>query len=113
MGQVSSVLRRLQGGYGHWCPACEEIHQLPDKWAFDGNLERPTFHPSFKHEGVQTVKVNGRWTGDWVRDANGNTVRYVCHYTLTAGQLNFHNDCTHSMANKAVPLPALPDFLQD
>jgi len=113
MGQVSSVLRRVVGGYTHWCPACEETHSLPDGWNFDGNLESPTFTPSFKHECLKRVFVKGKWTGEWVRDASGSTVPVVCHYVLTSGVLNFQADCTHAFAGKSVPLPKLPEGLID
>jgi hypothetical protein len=113
MGQVSSVLRRGAGCYFHWCPACEEMHPLPDAWSFDRNLEAPTFTPSFKHEGIQRVFADGKWTGEWKRDAAGNTVPFVCHYVLTAGVLNFCGDCTHSLAGQTVPLPDLPLGLTD
>lgn len=77
----------------HWCPACEEMHLLPDSWKFDGNLEKPTFAPSFRH--------------------TGNPLPWVCHYHLTEGQLIYCPDCTHQMANKVVPLPVLPEHLRD
>jgi Family of unknown function (DUF6527) len=86
MSQVSSKLRRGEGRYFHWCPGCVETHPLPDGWAFDGNLDSPTFTPSFKH--------------DW---GNGK----VCHYILTAGVLNFCSDSTHGLAGQSVPLPDL------
>lgn len=113
MSQVSVKLRRASGAYTHWCPACEEMHQLPDSWNFDGNLEFPTFTPSFKHRGMQTVKVNGKWNGEWVLDAAGNPIPRVCHYILTAGVLNFCADCTHSMAGEKKLLPDLPGDLVD
>jgi len=89
VNQVSAVLRRAANGYVHWCPACEEMHILPDSWTFDGNLEKPTFQPSFKHEG-------------------GSTPGWCCHYVLTAGVLNFCSDCSHAMAGQSVPLPPIP-----
>jgi hypothetical protein len=113
MGQVSSKLRRQVGGYAHWCPGCEEMHRLPDRWTFNGDLENPTYSPSFKHLGMQTVKVNGEWNGEWVRDTQGKPVPFICHYILTAGVLNFCGDSTHSLAGKSVPLPPLPEFLTD
>ena len=113
MAQVSSKLRSGQGGLFHWCPACEEMHILPDSWAFDRNFESPTFHPSFKHEGMQIVKVDGKWTGEWVRDANGDTVPFVCHYNLIEGKLQFCDDCTHDFKGTAVDLPQLPEWLKD
>lgn len=89
------------------------MHRLPDSWKFDGNLESPTFSPSFKHTGMQTVKVDGKWTGEWVRDAAGKPVPNVCHYILTAGVLNFCGDSTHALAGKSVPLPSLPEGFAD
>lgn len=71
------------------------MHKLPDSWNFDGNLEEPTYTPSFKHSG---------WVGGKVG---------VCHYILTSGVLNFCGDCTHAMAGQPVPLPALPEGLKD
>ncbi len=79
----------------HWCPACEEMHPLPDTWAFNGNLEVPSFTPSFKH-GPTNAATNA-----------------ICHYTLTDGILTYHNDCTHTLVNQVVPLPDLPLELQD
>jgi hypothetical protein len=113
MGQESSTLRRCEGGCSHWCPGCEEMHILPDSWKFDGNLDSPTFTPSFKHEGRQRVFVDGKWTGEWKRDASGNTIPYTCHYILTAGVLNFCGDCTHKLVGQAVPLPKLPEGFTD
>ena len=95
MGAFVRVSRYLQQGdpsaLWHWCPACERIHPLPlDRgWTFDGNLEKPTFTPSFKHE------------------INFGDKKTVCHYTLTAGVLTFYPDCTHALRG-AVPLPELP-----
>lgn len=113
MGQVSSKLRRGVGGYFHWCPGCQEMHILPDSWNFNGNLEFPTFTPSFKHTGHQIVVVEGHWTGEWVRDANGNTIPSCCHYILTNGQLNYCGDCTHSLSGQSIPLPELPPHVRD
>ena|SRR5208337_1567824 len=113
MGQVNSKLRRQQDGYAHWCPACKETHPLPDSWKFDGNLESPTFAPSFRHRGLQTVKVDGKWTGEWVRDDAGNPIPFVCHYNLVAGMLQFCPDSTHELAGKSVPLPDLPEGFTD
>jgi hypothetical protein len=113
MSQVSSTLRRIDGGFAHFCPGCHEMHKLPDIWTFDGNLEKPTFTPSFKHEGIRRVFVDGKWTGEWVRDVNGKTVPYICHYTLTSGVLSFCRDSTHALAGKSATLPALPQGFID
>lgn len=114
MSQVSSKLRRLKGAYGHWCLGCGELHGLPDSWQFNGDLENPTFSPSFKHEGVETIKdANGEWTGEWKRDASGNTIPFICHYIVTNGNIAYCSDSSHDYAGKTIPMPELPPWLQD
>ena len=113
MSQVSNKLRRDESGYDHWCPGCEEMHHLPDSWKFDGNLQRPNFQPSFKHSSLQRVFVSGNWTGEWKRDATGNTIPFICHYNLINGNLQYCADCTHSLVGKTVPLPNLPESFTD
>ena len=114
MGQVSSTLRRGAGAYMHWCPGCMEMHSLPDGWTFDGNLEKPSFTPSFKHTGLRRVfTTGGNWTGEWIRSANREPVPFVCHYILTAGILHFCNDSSHNFAGQSVVMPKLPEGLTD
>lgn len=112
--QVSRFLRRFDGGYTHWCPGCKEMHGIFDRWQFNGNVDRPTFTPSVKITGKQTVKnERGEWTGEWVLDANGNALDECCHYILTDGVMNFCGDCTHDLRGQSVPLPELPEWLRD
>jgi hypothetical protein len=107
-------MRRTTTGFAWWCPACGEMHPLPDGWTFDGNLEAPTFSPSFKHTGVQIIKdAGGEWTGEWVKDASGAVAPWCCHYVVTAGQVAYCGDSTHAMANMTVPMPDLPEHLRD
>lgn len=113
MGQLTAKLRRVERGYSHWCPGCEEMHVIFDGWTFDGNIERPSFSPSVKITGKRCVLVNGEWTGEWVRDANGKAVDHCCHYFLTAGELRFCGDSTHALAGTNVPLPDLPAHMTD
>lgn len=89
--QVTAKLRRGTNAYYWYCPGCEEMHPLPDRWTFDGNLESPTFNPSFKHD----------WHGG------------CCHYVVTTGQVAYCGDCTHGMANQTIPMPDLPKELCD
>ena len=113
MGQVSLFLRKTDGGYSHWCLGCEEMHVIPNSWSFNGDVNKPTFSPSVKITGIQTVVKDGEWTGEWKRDAAGNTIPYCCHYILTDGIVNFCSDCTHPLANAKLPLPELPHHAKD
>lgn len=116
MGQVSAKLRRAVTGYSHWCPGCGEMHAISvlPGWNFNGNLEKPTFSPSVKITGKQSiVDEKGEWTGEWVLDADGKPKDYCCHYFLTDGVLNYCGDCTHKLSGQQVPLPDLPSFMRD
>lgn len=108
----SPILRRFDRGYWHWCPACEETHPLYDNWKFNGNVDCPTFSPSFKHSGLRTVNVNGRWTGEYVRDAAGKPVDGTCHYIITDGKIQFCSDSWHKRSD-VVAMPPIPPHLQD
>lgn len=116
VGQISKFLRRTgpsqgytNGGYGHWCPACEEMHAFAvdgpqsngARWTFDGNVDLPTFNPS----------MNIRWgrQADPRCDVDGG----ACHYHLHAGVLKYCADSTHAMAGLEVPLPPIPRHLCD
>jgi hypothetical protein len=105
MGQVTAKLRKTTHGFAWWCPACEEAHPLPygRDWTFDGNLEAPTFTPSFKHDW--------NW-GPMVKPGKREGLN-VCHYIITAGQVAYCGDCTHAMAGKTIPMPDLPPHLRD
>lgn len=95
--QVSKYLRQGPEHYAHWCPGCNEVHQLPypnKGWSFNGDVNAPTFSPSFKIETPRPAGV------------------YVCHYVLTAGVLTFLPDCSHALRGP-VPLPELPEWLRD
>ena len=95
---MSEKLRPVIDGHGqsyghvHYCPGCDEMHHLPPGWTFNGDLVKPTYSPSFRHE----------------MDFVDRTPHRICHYILTDGVLNFCGDCTHSFAGKSVPLPPIP-----
>jgi len=101
MSKLSAVLRKTAGGYAHWCPGCEEMHHiaverpLPNRaqWTFDGNAEKPTFHPSVNIATAADVDLPFE----------------RCHYFLVAGELRYLGDSTHALAGRTVPLPPLPE----
>ncbi len=98
----SLVMRRGSRGWMHWCPACETEHPLPDSWAFDGNLDRPTFSPSF----AQTFM---HWTGgiDPSGLGLGERQQRLCHYFVKDGNLQFLPDSWHKRSD-IVAMPPLP-----
>ena len=87
-------------GWGHYCPACVDWHVYAVEqpfangatWTFDGNMEKPTFHPS--------MKITTGFSKEETR---------ICHYFLRNGILDYCNDSTHSFAGKKVDLPNFPE----
>jgi hypothetical protein len=76
-----------------WCPGCERTHRIVDGetgWAWDGNIDAPTFSPSIL---VSHPRPDG--------------VRR-CHSFVKAGAWEFLDDCTHVLAGKSVPMVPVP-----
>jgi hypothetical protein len=64
-------------------------------------------------ELVSRRGTRSAWSGEWVRDANGEAVDHCCHYILAGGIIHFCGDCTHPLAGKQVVLPPLREFMCD
>ena len=91
---LSSFILLEDGDYYHQCAGCLQLHYVPvghpkpkATWTFHGTPEHPTFKPS----------MNMSWG------------KSRCHYTITAGQVKFHDDTTHSLRGQTVPLPEIPE----
>lgn len=106
MSKVSAVLRKVNGGYAHWCPGCEEMHIIPTEppyhihWRFNGNVEMPTFDPSVNHRWGKKVDPN------FVEEDPSESGQ--CHYFIRNGAIEYCGDCTHPLSGQTVPLPAVP-----
>lgn len=92
--------------YLFWCPGCDTYHGIRDKqakgsgakWDFNGDMEGPTFEPSYL-------------TGMPKSDGKGNIERFAiqrCHSYIRNGMIEFLSDCHHKLAGQTVPLPNLP-----
>jgi len=103
---LSRVLRKIAGGYAHWCPGCGHMHQIAvetpqrngARWSFDGNTAAPTFSPS----------ANCSWGWPDKPETQGR-----CHYFIKAGRIEFCSDSTHALAGQSVPLPDIPEGITD
>lgn len=109
MSALSRKIRKVEGGYSHWCPACNDMHFFRERvpfatlhtWTYDQNHEHPTFDPSMNISHPPEASVEP--------DA---VPAYRCHYRLISGYLHYCSDCTHSYKNQVVELPDLPLSLQ-
>lgn len=76
--------------YLFWCPACEMVHPYRTRgagpmWAFNGDLEKPSFEPSLL---VHDCTPSG-----------GN-----CHLYVTGGEIRYCADSAHALAGQNVPM---------
>lgn len=108
MGQVSPFLRKIKGGFAHYCPGCDNIHVIwtdsshSANWVFNGDLNKPDFKPSVrifhpKHldEGVEVPEET------------------LCHYFVNEGKIAYCGDCKHPLNGQTVDLPPLPERFSD
>lgn len=117
MSAYGKLLRKVVGGYLHHCPGCETNHfinthrdpDFPGKpcWSFNENPDSPTFSPSVRIREKKREFDNGEWTGEWVKDVDGNLIDHCCHYFIRNGQIEFCSDSTHTLAGQTVSLPDL------
>lgn len=93
MFYTSKKLRFVgEGGFMHWCPACSSLHGIETEpqyegcpiWTFNGDHDKPTFHPS--------INLAGR-----------------CHYFISDGKISYCPDSQHHLAGKTMDLPDIPE----
>ena len=128
MSLLSKKLRSLEGGgLMYWCQGCEETHVVytgqgtGPRWSYNGNPNAPTFKPSVLVRGGHFAPG---WSGkdcwctvDWEKKYPGKPKpRFKCnrcHTFITDGLVQFLSDCSHQFAGQTLPLPDLPEYLQD
>lgn len=89
--RLSPKIMLLDGEPTHYCPGCRELHLINVKkpnssnaqWTWNGNAEKPTFHPSINRVGL-------------------------CHYFIRGGMIEFCADSTHKLAGQTIELPDIP-----
>lgn len=99
-------------GYQFHCPACKERHVVGKSWQFNGDYDKPTFHPSILVTGrnftPQGQAAYDAWYSSGCPPLNGrkfDSAPTVCHSFIIDGQIEFLNDCTHDLGGKKVELP--------
>lgn len=105
------VLRIIEGGrLGFWCPGCKEMHVVTSGWSFNGDYDRPTFHPSVLVSSghyARQFKLGDHCWCTYNAEHPDEPAPYKCercHTWIRDGQIVFLSDCTHELAGKTVPL---------
>lgn len=97
MSDESVKILTTKEGWQIRCPACR-WHNIPSTkgWKFDGNLSCPTITPSMK----DTVNPKSH------KDYRPGIPTRCCHFTITAGKIKFHTDCSHELVGQTLDLEA-------
>lgn len=82
-----------------WCEGCKHAHGYrvgtspSPTWTFDGNLDAPTFKPSYKEfcTGLETKKETT-----------------LCHFFVTAGVIDYLGDSSNHQLRGKHPLVRIP-----
>jgi Family of unknown function (DUF6527) len=84
------------------CPGCGHSHMYDSRWGFNGNLDSPTFSPSYlsKYRHPKGYSNDNPAPKGW----KGEYVEEVCHSFVTDGKIQFLSDCTHKLAGQTVEL---------
>lgn len=118
MGELSSILRSLQGGLiAFWCPGCDEAHTVKvvdGAWDWNNDPEKPTFNPSILltggHYNPNWKQGDGCWC-TYNQEHPGEESSFHCkrcHSYVRDGNIIFLTDCTHALVGQTVPLPPFP-----
>jgi hypothetical protein len=84
------------------------MHPLPDSWTFSGDVNKPTFTPSFGQtyvhwtEGVDEATGRGR----------GEKQHRYCHYVIADGNIDFKSDSWHKRSD-TTPMVPIPEGIED
>lgn len=81
------------------CAACKQ-HCIPkDRWRFNGDVVNPTFTPS----------VNESVNQPSMKDYQPGVASSRCHFSICTGIIEYHRDCSHSLAGQKLPLQPFSD----
>ena len=86
----------------------------PVKWAWDGNVQAPTFSPSVlvtcgHYMPGMPQPPNCPYCKDLEPGDKATDYCYRCHTFIKGGMVQFLGDCTHEFAGQTLPLPDLPE----
>ena len=117
MAALSKVLRSIEGnGLMFFCPGCQTHHSVYHgegpgaRWQWNNDPDHPTFHPSVLVRSGHYInnKPPGECWCTYNKDHPDEPVKFTCnqcHSFITAGKIQFLDDCSHALAGQTVPLP--------
>lgn len=102
------VIKSSDGMIMFYCPGCECLHGVNERWQFNGDFEKPTISPSIL---TRNGHFEPNFTGScWCtfnkehRDDPAPFECKLCHIFVTDGKIQYLNDCSHSLAGQTIDL---------
>lgn len=89
-------------GWSFHCPGCDLAHSVSDLWAFNGDVDRPTFVPSIKVTCSSRANLRANPLPDLSPE---DCPPECCHSFVTDGRIAYCSDSTHALAGQTVELP--------
>jgi hypothetical protein len=93
----------IEPNYVVWhCPGCDTNHMVAVNgkkmengagWQWNGSFDSPTLAPSVLYNVGRS-----------------NPTEHLCHSLVKDGQMQFLDDCTHTMKGKTVAIPEWDDY---
>ena len=110
----SSPHEIAKGNVAIFCRGCKTHHVIatiaPQSngavWGFNGDMESPTFTPSFLERTGKYIPGHENF------DDEGYDLSRICHSFITDGKIQYLSDCTHELSGQTIDLPEinLPDI---
>lgn len=93
------------------CQGCGLEHTVrvldPQKWTFNGNLEKPTLSPSVLVRSGHFAPHHKQGSKCWCDRPDSGFSCQVCHSFVRDGKIQYLNDCSHELAGQTVDLPEM------
>lgn len=96
------ISKANDGRFLFYCEGCKVHHAVNGTWSFNGDYDKPTFHPSVLVNGVIPITDD-----EYDRIMGGEKIepmRFICHSFVENGRIQYLNDCTHELAGQTVDL---------
>jgi hypothetical protein len=116
-------------GLAYWCQGCKRSHNIrikgPGAWGWNGDAEKPVFTPSVLTTNGHYVPSHKPGDPCWCTyvqehpdEADDTFTCHGCHTFVGCngaqpGEVIFLGDCTHELAGQVLPLPDLPQYMQE
>lgn len=101
------LAKTADGGATFWCPGCKDMHQIGPQWEIDfgSNTISPSILVTSGHFVPGFKAGSACWCTYEREDGDTSGFKcYRCHSFIRAGQIQFLDDCSHSLAGQTVAL---------